>query len=152
METKFSNQEIEDAKKVLYSQLAEQIKKAHDAEAIAILEQEKADWLLALINNLGLNGSGKKTFKDNVIELFNDGIPRTSRQLYNEYVKTHPETKIKSFYDFSGRFANIKGDRIKKYVIKENTVDQRYIYGLSEWFEEGNMKKEYLIKKIKADK
>jgi len=91
------------------------------------------------------------TFKDKVLKIFEDGKPRTSRQLFNEFVKVVPETNISSFYDFSGRFANItKIAGIKKHKIPENTINIRFFYGLSDWFNEDILKDEYL-KRIMYD-
>jgi hypothetical protein len=97
----------------------------------------------------GSINEGKKTttgytFKDKVLKIFEDGKPRTSRQLFNEFIKVVPETNISDFYDFSGRFANItKVAGIKKHKITENPINKRFFYGLSDWFNEGILKNEY---------
>ena len=85
------------------------------------------------------------TFKDRVIKIFEDGRPRTSRQLFNDFIKAVPDTNIREFYDFSGRFANItKMAGIKKHKIAENPLSTRFIYGLSDWFDQDVLKEEYL--------
>jgi hypothetical protein len=91
------------------------------------------------------------TFKDRVLKIFEDGKPRTSRQLHNEFMKVVPETNITDFYDFSGRFANItKIAGIKKHKVPENPINIRFFYGLSDWFNEDILKEEYL-KRITYD-
>lgn len=88
------------------------------------------------------------TFKDRVVKILEDGRPRTSRQLFNDFIKAVPDTNIKEFYDFSGRFANIaKPAGIKKHKIPENPLPTRFIYGLSDWFDQDKLKEEY-IKRI----
>ena len=87
------------------------------------------------------------TFKDRVIKILEDGRPRTSRQLFNDFIKAVPDTNIREFYDFSGRFANIaKPAGIKKQKFPENPLPIRFIYGLSSWFERDTLKEEYLRK------
>lgn len=85
------------------------------------------------------------TFKDRVLKIFEDGQPRTSRQLYNDFLKIVRETNIKDFYDFSGRFANItKKAGIKHYKILNNPINIRFFYGLADWFDGEVLKNEYL--------
>ncbi|MCK4407596.1 MAG: hypothetical protein KAV44_07965 [Bacteroidales bacterium] len=87
------------------------------------------------------------TFKDKVLKILEDGRPRTSRQLYNDYLKVVGETNIKGFYDFSGRFANItKIAGIKKHEIQENPINKRFFYGRSDWFDGDILKNDYLSK------
>lgn len=91
------------------------------------------------------------TFKDRVLKIFEDGKPRTSRQIHNEFMKVVPETNIKDFYDFSGRFANItKIAGIKKHKVPENPINIRFFYGLSDWFNGDILKDEY-FKRINYD-
>lgn len=85
------------------------------------------------------------TFKDRVVKILKDGRPRTSRQLFNDFIKAFPDTNIKEFYNFSGRFANIAIPAgIKKHKIPENPLPTRFIYGLSDWFDQDILKEEYL--------
>lgn len=89
------------------------------------------------------------TFKDRVVNIFEDGRPRTSRQVYNDFMKIVPNTNIKSFYDFSGRFANIlKPAGIKKHKVPENPIHKRFYYGLIDWFNQDKLKDEYIMKII----
>jgi hypothetical protein len=91
------------------------------------------------------------TFKERVIKIFDDGKPRTSRQLYNEFIKAVPETPIRDFYDFSGRFANItKIAGINKHKVLENPINNRFFYGLTDWFNGDKLKDEY-FKRISND-
>jgi hypothetical protein len=102
------------------------------------------------INENKANTTGY-TFKDRVLKIFEDGKPRTSRQLHNEFIKAVPETNIRDFYDFSGRFANItKIAGIKKHKVLENPINNRFFYGLSDWFNGDLLKDEY-FKRINAD-
>jgi len=103
--------------------------------------------IVALGGNIndGRKVSTGSTFKDRVVKIFEDGRPRTSRQLFNDFVKAVPETNIREFYDFSGRFANItKAAGIKKHKIPNNPLPTRFIYGLSDWFDQDVLKEEYL--------
>lgn len=107
--------------------------------------------IIALGGNITENDSPVLggTFKDRVKKIFIDGRPRTSRQIYNDFLKAVPDTKIDDFYGFSGRFSNImKPAGIKKHKIPENPINSRFIYGLSEWFNQDNLKEEYLNKVI----
>jgi len=98
-------------------------------------------------NSISKGGVGGNTFKDNVLKVFEDGKPRTSRQLYNDFLKVVGETKIKDFYDFSGRFANItKKAGISKHKIPENPINIRFFYGKSDWFDGDRLKANYLSK------
>lgn len=95
------------------------------------------------LNDAKTNPSGL-TFKDRVLSILADGRPRTSRQIFNDFVITVPDTNIKEFYDFSGRFANIlKIAGIEKHKILENPVSTRFFYGLKDWFDGGRLKDEY---------
>jgi len=73
--------------------------------------------------------------------------PRTSRQLYNDFINVVKETNIKDFYDFSGRFANItKKAGILKHKIPENPINERFFYGFTDWFDGDVLKNEYFDK------
>ncbi len=111
--------------------------------------------IIALGGTIRTSSNGNKkaifgiTFKDRVLKILEDGRPRTSRQLYNEYLKVVGETNIKKFYDFSGRFSNIlKSTGIKKHIILENPISKRYFYGKADWFEGNKLKRSYIDKII----
>jgi peroxiredoxin len=91
--------------------------------------------------------SDKITFKSAILNLFEDGMPKTTRQLmvaYNESANRKLE-----FTSFSGRFSIIvnKGF-IKKHQIKNNPLEKRFYYGKPEWFDGNKLKNEYFEKII----
>jgi hypothetical protein len=128
------------------------IKEANRLELKAKDLRDRAKTFDKTINELGggeksivsVKNKSSKTFATVIKEILLDNRPRTSRQLYNDYLRANPVNAIKDFYDFSGRFANIrKSSKIIKYEIPENPVETRYVYGFSEWFESGKIKEQY---------
>lgn len=103
--------------------------------------------IIALGGNILKKTTTGGTFKDKVLKILEDGRPRTSRQLYNDYLKVVEKTNIKDFYGFSGRFANItKKAGIKKHKIPENPINIRFFYGKSDWFDGDILKSDYFNK------
>ncbi|MEI6174201.1 MAG: hypothetical protein WCR01_10640 [Bacteroidota bacterium] len=160
MESPFSKTEIENTRKVLTIKLEEQRKKVEDAEKQAKTEKEKFISWQSMLNELmppeditvAVNRKiirTNPTFKQGVLSILSDGRPRTTRQCYEDFLKTPTDSVIKNFYDFSGRFSNItpKGT-IKKHKIETNPIDKRYFYGLAEWFDGDNLRQEYFNKII----
>ena len=130
----------------------ELLKENEDYERRIVTNKDIIDSLNKSITALGgsinegraTNTSGF-TFKDRVLKILEDGKPRTSRQIHNDFVKAVPETNIRDFYDFSGRFANItKIAGIKKHKVPDNPINIRFFYGLSDWFSGDVLKEEYL--------
>jgi hypothetical protein len=93
----------------------------------------------------GNTESDKITFKSAILNLFNDGIPKTTRQLMIAY--NEATNKKFEFSSFSGRFSILvnKGF-IKKHQIKSNPLETRFYYGIPEWFDGNKLKEEYLTK------
>ncbi|MCK4552488.1 MAG: hypothetical protein KAU02_06180 [Tenericutes bacterium] len=95
---------------------------------------------------LGKTKLGGHTFKEAIIKAFGKNIPYTAKQLFNEYISlTGKKMKYKSF---SGQLSVLKKNHnvLKMHTIKENPINSRYLYGLSEWFVGNEFKKEYLDK------
>jgi hypothetical protein len=143
-----SNKDVVNALRLKSKELQNDIEKY---EKLIVTNKDIIESLNKSIIALGGNISdGNKiitgnTFKDRVVKILEDGRPRTSRQLFNDFIKAFPDTNIKVFYDFSGRFANIaKPAGIKKHKIPENPLPTRFIYGLSDWFDQDKLKEEYL--------
>jgi hypothetical protein len=158
MPTLFSKVEIENTQRVLSIKLQEQQRKVDEAEKLVKEEKDKVAYLKSLLIELvpqevtfsikPMSARTGPTFKEWVLKILSDGKPRTSRQLYEEYIKIQPESGLKGFYDFSGRFANITKGIIKKHKVEENSMAKRYFYGLAEWFDGENLKQEYFNKII----
>jgi len=134
--------------KSLYSEALEYERKAAEVKERAKTFENTIMGLGGKIETVAHKESNaNKTFAQVVKEILDDGVPRTSRQLYNEYLILLPNTAIRSFYDFSGRFSNVqKKLDIKKHNIPENPINIRTIYGFSSWFEGDKLKTEFLNK------
>lgn len=85
-------------------------------------------------------------FKEAIIKAFNKNIPYTAKQLFNEYTAfTGRQMKYSAF---SGQLSVLKKNHsvIKMQEFTENPLSNRFVYGLSEWFVDNKLKKEYLDK------
>jgi hypothetical protein len=89
--------------------------------------------------------SDKITFKSAILKLFEDGMPKSTRQLLVAYNES--SNRKLEFRSFSGRFSILvnKGF-IKKHQIKNNPLETRFYYGKPEWFDGNKLKNEYLDK------
>jgi len=91
--------------------------------------------------------SKSKGYEKSIINIFNDGFPRTARELQEE-LQDVLKRKI-MFTTFSGRLSEIKKNgNIRIHTFPQNPLTRRYYYGLQDWFEGDQLKEEY-IKKIK---
>lgn len=87
----------------------------------------------------------RKTLEDTVLEILSDGIPRTSRELLNEYTKKTEKEMAMPF--FSARLVGLQNKKsIEKQAFPENPIQTRNYYGKHEWFVKGKLKPEYLAK------
>ncbi len=86
------------------------------------------------------------TFGEAIIKAFESMRPYTGKQLLEEYSNITGKQLI--YGAFSGQLSNLKNKSgsIKMHEIKENPIRNRYLYGLSEWFDGKKLKKEYLEK------
>jgi hypothetical protein len=93
----------------------------------------------------------KLTTKYFILKIFEDGVPRTARQLLTEFNKV------------SGRQLNYHGFVTQLSTLKKNDVistqeftmyrtNARFIYGLPNWFDNGKLKKEFLDKFVINEK
>lgn len=90
------------------------------------------------------------TFGDVILSILDDGIPKTSPQLMRLYNEGRSDDKkINIFNHFSSRLSLFgRKGKIKIHEISTNPIHSRYLYGKSEWFEDNNLKQEYLIKAV----
>lgn len=92
------------------------------------------------------------TFGDIILSFFEDGIPKTAKQLQKLYNEKVTEEKRLSDKSFSGSMGALKrAGKIKMHEFPNNPNSTKYIYGRIKWFEDNNMTKEY-IDKVTFDK
>ncbi|WP_316797314.1 hypothetical protein [Pedobacter agri] len=87
-----------------------------------------------------------KTFKETVIEMLADEkTPFTGRQIFNHFnTVTGRDLEYNSF---SAQLSNVVSSQaIKKHTFADNSMESKFYYGLSHWFEDGKLKKEYIDK------
>lgn len=85
----------------------------------------------------------ERTFEDIIIEILNDGMPRTGRDLSLEYLKrTGLEYSRK---DFASRLAMVKKSKgtFKNIEYREFPTENRFWWGLTDWYEGNDLKKEF---------
>jgi hypothetical protein len=87
-------------------------------------------------------------YENQIISILSDGMPRTTRELYNELINRLQRNII--FSTFSGRLSVIVKEKgnIKKHEFPSKPLSKRYYYGLKEWFDMDRLKNEYLDKII----
>lgn len=87
------------------------------------------------------------TFESALNMIFNDGKPRTSRELFNDFNREYG-MGAKKYGSFSGQLSTLitRKGVVLKHEIKGNPLSNRYFYGLSDWFNNGVLKSEYLNK------
>lgn len=85
----------------------------------------------------------KITFKDAIKRFLADGVPKRSRELYEMFktLKNNPEYPHKSF---SAQLSMFKG--VDKHEFENRTNEDKYYYGLVDWFDGDKLKPEYLEK------
>ncbi|GAB3911715.1 hypothetical protein [Mucilaginibacter boryungensis] len=92
----------------------------------------------------------RNTFKNTILGILRkEDKPLTVRQALSLYQdETHRDIVFPSF---SGQFSilNTKEKAIKKIIFPNNPIEDRFYYGLPEWFN-GNVLKQEYMKKIKA--
>lgn len=71
-----------------------------------------------------------RPFEPILLEILSDGVPRTSRELLNEYTRlTNREMKLP---DFTGRLIWFrKKGSIKTYIVPDRPNETKYVYGKS---------------------
>lgn len=70
--------------------------------------------------------------------------PLTANQLRETYNRKANKSVSKG--GFSPSLSEAAKSVITKYVVEGNPIDTKYVYGLPEWFEEEELKEEYLNK------
>lgn len=86
-------------------------------------------------------------FKDAVLLALSDGIPKTTRELLDLYLKIPGKTIAMT--DFSSRLISMrKSTLISTHTFPNNPILTRSYHGKPEWFNGDQLKNEYL-KKIK---
>jgi hypothetical protein len=87
-----------------------------------------------------------RTFKETILDILDDGQPRTSRQLLKEFNQIkNKETKLPAFSAQLSTMAK-PGDTIKIFTMVNSKIDSKYWYGLAQWFDGKNLLNEYLNK------
>ena len=89
------------------------------------------------------------SFASIILDMFNDEVPKTSRQLMDMYNKAFG--KRINLQDFSGRLGPLQRKGIiTKHTFPNNPTASKYYYGLPEWFNGNGLRQEYLDR-IKKD-
>ena len=91
-------------------------------------------------------GSAKNTLPAIVTNKLNEGIPLTTRTLYDHYVDVTGKTKVK-FTAFSGSVSAMQN--VKKHVIPHNPIETQNYRGLDVWFDGDRLNQKYLDKIVK---
>lgn len=85
------------------------------------------------------------TSKSIIVKIFEDEVPRTARQLLNEFnIISGRDLKYPAL---ACQLSNLKKKGVintQKFMIYRS--ESKFIYGLSEWFDDGELKKEFLDK------
>lgn len=85
------------------------------------------------------------TAKQIVLNIFEDKVPRTSRQLFSEFNVISGRQLV--YRSFICRLSDLKKQDVicsQKFTMYRS--EHRCIYGLPDWFENGELKKEFLDK------
>jgi hypothetical protein len=111
-----------------------------DSEIVSTIEPErKADDNNAIQHK----SDSKKTFEEVIIEMLNSGKPMTAKMLLNKYSTLG--LKEVTLKDFSSKLSmRSKAGHIKNAKFNEYPTDQRFWWGLSDWFDGDNLKDEYV--------
>lgn len=146
-----TDSEILDAieKKVLFHQKeAEKYRKMIDAYRGATLQEDTGKIHIqgSYAKKTAIRRNGSMTFEQSNLTILSDGTARTSRQLFDAFREM--TGKEIGFSSFSSQLSTLmsKKDSIKKHVIPENPVDNRYYYGPKDWFEGDVMNENHLPK------
>jgi hypothetical protein len=84
------------------------------------------------------------TFQKIIVKIFKDAVPRSSRHLLSEFnIVSGKQLMHKTFV--SQLILLKKKDVIRMHKFPERHPEFRFIYGLSEWFDDGELKNEFLV-------
>lgn len=94
------------------------------------------------------NGGQKKkwTFREGLLHILEDGVPKTSREMLTAFNQL--ADKNLSMGAFSAQLSPLatEGSEIKKDTIPEFPYDYRVFYGLESWFDGNKLKPSYRAK------
>lgn len=89
------------------------------------------------------NNFGTGTFNETIENILSDGIPRTSRQLLDEFNRVKQKaTSMSAFSAQLSTFVN-KKDVVKIHTAKKSSIANKFWYGLALWFDGNELKKEF---------
>lgn len=96
-----------------------------------------------LISNVEKQYTVPGTFNEVILHILNDGVPRTSRQLLNEYNSL--KNKDLSLSAFSAQLSSLVKNKnlIKIHTAKNSSISNKYWYGRLSWFDGAELKPEY---------
>lgn len=79
------------------------------------------------------------TFKQAILSFFDDGVPKTARELLHKYSRLRGEG-----YKYSSFSPQLSGTKeIRKQEFPGNRQSTRYYYGKAEWFVNDQLKPEF---------
>lgn len=90
-----------------------------------------------------LSMNTKFSFKKAILSFLSDGIPKKARELFEEYKKCKGDNDYK-YSSFSPQLSILK--EIKKHEFNDKSQEDRFYYGLNEWFDGDKLKEEYIVK------
>ena len=110
--------------------------------ATSTLKPVKQDTLFILPSS----GAKKKGFDDIVLDVFDDGIPKRTRDVMTWYTaQTGKEIERKNIASRLSTLAKAKGT-IRNFEIETSSQDYKFWWGRADWFDHGVIKPEYLAK------
>lgn len=96
-------------------------------------------------NTIQRRPESRKTFEEVIVEILNNGKPMTSKMLLEKYSTLG--LKEVALKDFSSKLSmRAKLGHIKNVKFNEYPTDQRFWWGLSDWFDGDGLKDEYVAK------
>ena len=97
------------------------------------------------LNDDYVGNTSRMSFKDIIKSILTEAqSPLTANQLRETY--NSKANKSVSKGGFSPSLSEAAKSVITKYIVEGNPIDTKYVYGLPEWFENGELKEDYLNK------
>ena len=89
----------------------------------------------------------KRVFQDIIVDILSDGIPRTTKQLYEHYkLLDRKDLLLKDFSSKLSVRAKSGGAKIKNVKFQKYPPDERYWWCLASWFKGDDMNEEFIIR------
>lgn len=134
-------------KKLLREQINEYRNKIVRLEKdLILLDEEPHNSEPIIVNTIVKQENKNWKFKEAILHLLEDGVPKTSRDLLNAFnLLTDKNLEMGGFSAQLSPLAK-DGTEIKKDYFEDYPYDSRTYYGLSSWFDGGKLKPSYKSK------